>query len=252
MIWYKSWLETRWRFGIGLAVLMFSACGIVLYYPQVIKLLPLAATVDAGGSLGKLIRENALLAREFRGYIWSQWTHQSLQNLVTFFAALLGSGGLLSQSTRGTLFALSMPASRTRMLGVRAGMGLSELFALAIVPFLLLPVFAPAVGERYGLGDAVVHGVCVFAAAAAIFSFAFLLSSVFNELMRPLLITCAVAVVLSLGEQVLDFRYGVFHLMSGEVYFRSGSLPWGSLVASAAASAAMLYGATINIAQQDF
>ena len=28
MLWYKSWLETRWRFVIGLAILMLSVMGI--------------------------------------------------------------------------------------------------------------------------------------------------------------------------------------------------------------------------------
>ena len=26
MLWYKSWLETRWRFVIGLVLLILSAC----------------------------------------------------------------------------------------------------------------------------------------------------------------------------------------------------------------------------------
>jgi hypothetical protein len=40
--------------------------------------------------------------------------------------------------------------------------------------------------------------------------------------------------------------------MSGEIYFRDGRLPWLGLLASAAASAAMLYAATKSIARQDF
>ena len=40
--------------------------------------------------------------------------------------------------------------------------------------------------------------------------------------------------------------------MSAEVYFRGGGLPWLGLLASAAVSAAMLYGAARNIARQDF
>jgi hypothetical protein len=40
--------------------------------------------------------------------------------------------------------------------------------------------------------------------------------------------------------------------MSGEVYFRGGGLPWLGLLASATASATMLYAATRNIARQDF
>ncbi len=40
MLWYKSWLETRWRFVIGLVLLMFSAASTVFTYPEVIKLIP--------------------------------------------------------------------------------------------------------------------------------------------------------------------------------------------------------------------
>ena len=43
MLWYKSWLETRWRFLIGLVLLVCSAMFIVLAYPRLIQLLqPLA------------------------------------------------------------------------------------------------------------------------------------------------------------------------------------------------------------------
>ena len=45
MLWYKSWLETRWRFLIGLALLMLSAGGTVLAYPQVVE----AAAAGADG-----------------------------------------------------------------------------------------------------------------------------------------------------------------------------------------------------------
>ena len=42
MIWYKSWLDTRSRFMVGLVLLVLSACGTVFYYPQVLKLMPMA------------------------------------------------------------------------------------------------------------------------------------------------------------------------------------------------------------------
>ena len=47
-------------------------------------------------------------------------------------------------------------------------------------------------------------------------------------------------------------RYGLFALMDGETYFRGSGLPWLGLLASAGASAAMLYAATRNIARRDF
>ena len=89
MLWYKSWLDTRWRFLIGLTLLMFSAAGVVLAYPRVIKLLPLVPTADGGGELGRRIREAAELMRDYRGYVFAQWFRQNLLQMWTIFAVLL-------------------------------------------------------------------------------------------------------------------------------------------------------------------
>src|SRR5437899_6912286 len=77
MLWYKSWLETRWRFLIGLGLLLCSAAATVFTYPQVLKLIPMVPT-NAGGPLGQRIREAAELSREYRGYVWSQWFRENL------------------------------------------------------------------------------------------------------------------------------------------------------------------------------
>jgi hypothetical protein len=255
MLWYKSWLETRSRFLIGLVLLTGSAGAVVFAYPQVMRLLPMASTVDAGGELGRRIREGVELARDYRGYVWSQWFRQNLMQLGTLFAVLLGSGGLLSRGPAdAALFTLSLPVSRSRLLGIRAAAGLSEWLALAIVPSLAIPLFSPAVGKTYGIGDALVHGVCAFVAGSAFFSLAFFLSAMFVDLWRPLLIACGAAVALALCEPLFPelAPYSIFRVMNAETYFRTGSLPWVGLLASAALSSVLIFGAMRAIEQRDF
>jgi hypothetical protein len=46
--------------------------------------------------------------------------------------------------------------------------------------------------------------------------------------------------------------YTLFRVMSGELFFRTGRLPWVGLFSSAAISAAMLYLAAVNFARRDF
>jgi len=255
MLWYKTWLETRWRFLIGLVVLMCSAAGTVLAYPQMLKLIASMPEVDMGGEIGRQVRESVALARDYRGYVWSQWFLKNMSQQWVLFATLLGTGGLLSQASGGgTLFTLSLPASRNRLLGVRAATGLAELLVLALAPSLLLPALSPAIGHGYGIGDALIHGVCLFLAGSVFFSLAFLLSTVFSDAWRPWLIVLCVAIALALLEQVFRdlSRYSVFRVMSAEVYFRGGGLPWLGLLASAAVSAAALVAAARNIARRDF
>ena len=255
MLWYKSWMETRWRFLIGLAVLMLSAASTVLIYPEVVKLLPVVPKPDLSGEIGRRIAEVMELSRDYRGYVWSQWFMQNMPQMWGLFAVLLGTGGLLSQASGGgALFTLSLPISRNRLVGIRAATGLAELLVLAFIPSLLLPILSPAVGQTYGIGDALVHSACMFTAGAVFFSLAFLLSTVFSDVWRPLLIVLCLAMVLAIFEQFFRdlSRYSLFRVMSAEVYFRGGGLPWLGLFASAAVSVAMLYAAARNIARQDF
>jgi hypothetical protein len=173
----------------------------------------------------------------------------------TLFAVLLGSGGLLSQAAGGSaLFTLSLPVSRNWVIGIRAATGLAELAVLAFVPSLLIPLFSPAVGESFGLGPVLIHGLCFFGGVAAFYCLALLLSTVFADLWRPLLIACSIAIVLAGCEAVVrEFQpYGIFRLMSAERYFEGGGLPWLGLLLSSAASAGLVYVAAGNLARKDF
>jgi hypothetical protein len=255
MLWYKSWLETRWRFLIGLAILMLSVAGTVFAYPRVERLLPMVPSIDTSSLVGQRIKAIADLSRTYAGYIWAQWLRQNNVQMLSLFAAILGAGGLLSQAAGGGgLFTLSLPVSRDRLFGVRAATGLTELAVLAFVPSLLLPLLSPSVGQTFGVGAALAYGICAFVAAAVLFSATCLLSTVFNDIWRPALIVCAVASAIGVLEPFFGplSRYSLFGIMDGETYFRNGGLPWLGLIASAAASAAMLVAASRNLARQDF
>jgi ABC-type transport system involved in multi-copper enzyme maturation permease subunit len=255
MLWQKSWLETRWRFLIGLALLVFSAGANVMLYPQMLKLLPLGAKLDIGGELGRQVAQSIELASTYRGYVWSQWFLKNMPQQWGIFAVLLGTGGLLAQSSSGSaLFTLSLPITRARLLTIRAATALLELLVLALVPSLVISIVSPAVGETYSVADAIVHGACIFVGGTVFFSLAFLLSTVFVDVWRPLVIAVCVAGALSVADQLArtPSSYSIYRVMTAESYFRAGALPWPGLVAAALASTAMLYAATRNIARQDF
>lgn len=255
MLWHKSWLETRWRFVIGMAITVCAAVAVVLTYPKVKELLPMLTPGDARGEIARKIREAVDLTRDYRGYVWSQWFGKQLLHAWTLFAVLLGTGGLVTQSARGgALFTLSLPVSRRRLLAVRAATGLAELAALAVVPTLVLVALSPAIGERAAVGDALASAGCLVVAGSVFFSLATLLSTVFSDPWRPVGIALFAAVALALTEQVVPAvsQVSVFPVMSAEHQFRGGSWPWLGLLISAAASAAMLHAAARNVARQDF
>ncbi len=253
MLWYKSWLETRWRFLIGFSVLTILACGIVLQYPAVRGLMPLADSIGAshdGGIVGRAIRNAVAIQRDYRGFVWYQWVRQNLAQTWTLFAALLGAGGLVGgASGGGALFTLSLPVRRSELVRTRVLLGLAELYTLALVPTLLVTALSPAIGEHYGAGEALLYGTCVFVGGAMFYSLAMLLSTLFTDIWRPALLTCAAAIVTALAETLVrdGTRYGIWGAITAESYFKSGALPWPGLLVSIAASLSMLYATVLNV-----
>jgi hypothetical protein len=255
MLWYRAWLETRWRFVIGLALLPLSAAGSVLAYPRLVKLLPLAEQMDRSDLLGQRVAEAAQVMSTYRGYVWAQWFAQNMTQQWALFAVLLGAGGLLAQSSRGAaLFTLSLPTTRERLVGVRVATGLVELLVLALVPSLVVPLLSPAIGERYGVGDALVHGTLMFVGGSIFFSASFYLSSVFADIWRPVLIVACAGMALSFLGEVIDglWRYSPYRLMSGEQYFDGEGVPLLGLILSVVISSLLLVAASRNVARQDF
>jgi hypothetical protein len=57
--------------------------------------------------------------------------------------------------------------------------------------------------------------------------------------------------VIGLVESQFDLN-GLFRVMSGTTYFRTGSLPWLGLGISGLLSTSLLVGAAVNISRWDF
>jgi len=255
MLWYKTWLETRWRFLIGLAILLVLACGIVVTYPATVRLLGQTKAIDPNGPMGRIFADALAIQREYRGFVWWQWHRQNLAQVWTLFAVLLGSGGLVSRGSGGAaLLTLSLPTSRTSLLATRAALGIGELAVLATVPSLLITLLSPMIGEHYSAGDALIYGLCLTVAGSVFFSLALLLSTMFDDVWRPLLLTCLIAVLFGVAEVTLGglTGFGVFHVMSGESYLRSGHVPWLGMLSYAALSGGLLSGAASNFVRRDF
>lgn len=254
MLWYKAWLDTRVRFVIGLAILSVSGIAIVWSYPQVQELLRTAPSLSIGGDLGKRVAESAAIASTFRGYVWSQWFVKNIAQLWCLFAVILASGGMPHGSRRGGIYTLSLPVSRTRLVLTRTLVVTAEVFALAMVPPLLLPVLSPAIGESYAFTDALAHGFALFAGGAALFGIALLMSAIFDDVWRPILVVIGVGMIVVLIEEVSPQlgRLTMFSVMSGESYYRGNGMPWFGMAISVAASAALVWGAVVTVARRDF
>jgi ABC-type transport system involved in multi-copper enzyme maturation permease subunit len=255
MLWRKAWLETRGRFVAALLILTVLAGAKVYEYVVTQRMMPLAEAVLSradSSPLGTAIREAVEVQREFRGFIWYNGFADNLTQLGVLFAVLLGCGGLLAEAKKGSaLFTLSLPVTRRQLFGARVGTGLTQCFVLAMVPPLAVPLLAPAIGQSFSVIDALAHGLCLFVVGAMFFSLASFLSTLFGDLWRPLLIAILIA-CLAAAVQFVAPQLGLFKVMSGESYFRNGTLPWMGFITTAVLASALLYGAAETLERRDF
>jgi ABC-2 type transport system permease protein len=257
MLWQKAWLETRWRFISGLVVLTVMSGSTVYEYLAAQRLLPdLMVGVEMPGAdatgLAAAIRDAIEVQKEFRGFVWYRAFRDNMTSMGVLFAVLLGCGGLLHESSKGSaLFTLSLPVTRRQLLGARTGLGLTQLLAISIVPALAISILAPTIGERFSVVDALAHGVCVFFVAAMFFGLASFLSTIFADIWRPLLIAIGMACAVALASAFVP-QLAIFSVMNGESYFKTGSLPWAGLLTSAVLAMALLYSAAETLERRDF
>lgn len=253
MVWLRAWSSTRTRFFVMLGVLVVIAIGNVLEWNRVAALLPNVSVSGGGGGLVSDAVNEALEAeRTFRGYVWHDWFAGNLKTCLVLFGALLGSGSALSGSGRGMLFSLALPVPRSRWIAARAVIGLAEMFALALVPSLVIALLAPAVDESYSFADAAVHGLFSFVVGSVFYTLAMLASAIFDEVWRAMLLTVVAAIVLAVAEIALPTGHGLYDAMSGRSYYYDGTLPWLGLISSVALTLAFLYAAAAHLARRDF
>ncbi len=242
MLWHKAWLDTRWRFLIGLGLLLFTAIVNVLAYPSVPGILRAAARAERNGLDAGDITAAAQLATSFRGYIWIQFVHENLYFLWTLFAALLGATRPFLQRS-DAVFTFSLPISRRRLFAVSAATDLVELSGLALIPLLLIVLMASVVGQTYALADALVHAIHVFVGGAVFYGTARLLATVFDDRWKQILIPLTLGIVATQCARLIPMwtPFNPASVMVGESYFRTGVPAWMGLFVWLGVATAILY-----------
>ena len=257
MLWYKAWLETRWRFLIALALGAALAAVVVLTQPLTENMqlnMP-----EMGGRFNEMVNEAVQqylkLASTYPGYIWSQWFGKNLIQLWCFFAVIIGVGGIATESARGSaLWTLSLPVRRHRLLGIRAATGALELLALALVPSLLVSLLSPFIGKSYPVGETIVYSLILFVGGLFFYSIAILLSTLFGEQLKAIILGLVIVFVMGfiplLNKKLAP--YSVATMMSGQQYFLTGTLPWAGLMVYLALAAALYLLALRILERRDF
>jgi hypothetical protein len=201
------------------------------------------------------------LLSSYYGYVWSYWFKLILLIMWSVYAVTLGAtliatscpwmGGSLGAAG---LFTFSLPVSRRRVLLTHAVSVAVEMVLIAVAPTLIFSIAAHSTGGRFPFGSAIVHALLLSLGGMVFISLTFLLTAVFNSQLKVMTIGIAIASALFFPlRPVEEFPWwNVYHVMSGETYFRYGKIPWLGLLASLGASALMMLIAVRIYERRDF
>jgi ABC-type transport system involved in multi-copper enzyme maturation permease subunit len=111
-------------------------------------------------------------------YIWGAIYKGYGRDIFVVLVMGLGLGGLLQERAHGTAgFTLALPVSRSRLIAVRAAVGIAELAFLALLPALVIPALSRFVGESYPFTQALHFSFLWAGCGTVIFGTAFFLST---------------------------------------------------------------------------
>ena len=223
MLWYKGWLETRWR--------LVLAFGIVVYS----------------------------LSMAHWGPMHSMEPKMQLDTLALFWMAIpiwLAGAGTKTQAFRSIkgvhgsmLFTLTLPVSRLRLMAVRAALGFLEMAGVFFIAAQAILWASPAIRAHATILDALEQAGVVTICAAVFYFISVLFATFLEDIWQ---IWISVAAVVSLGvlskEVRLPASFDIVQAIGAGSPLVTHTIPWGAMAVSLCL-ATVLYCAALKIAK---
>lgn len=199
MIWYKAWLESRWRFLICLALIV-TVVG--------------ADICQARINMPRM----GIQSDEFGKYVWRIYFTR-FQFLWIISALVLSMGGLLREQSNGSAdFSLSLPVSRRFWMGVRGAVALVQASVLALVPAMVVPIASATVGYSYPAFEAVKFSALVLLTGVFLLALGILYSTLFQGEYTGVALGIATVFAIAVIVNPLAGRFPSLGLTNGQQY----------------------------------
>jgi ABC-type transport system involved in multi-copper enzyme maturation permease subunit len=242
MLWKKSWWDTRWPFLIFLAIVFLAY---FLMFAHGYDASNWIARLQRSASLGESER-NAL--NNYQGHTWALWFKLFFNVLWADFAVVLGAACLMTVfpwplSQGAVSFTFSLPASRRKVLLSQAAVGFGEMFLLALIPSLFLPLVARFQGQWFSWSDALIYALLMIFGGAVFFFFSFLLTVILGNWLAAFVMAESLVIALFLNSLPFGTRpwWNILGVMAGESYFYQRQIPWLGLLISLILSAVFIF-----------
>jgi hypothetical protein len=218
MLWYKGWLETRFRIVVGLAFGLFSIFTLHNENP--------VSTAALEGAMGVL------------ALYWAIIPALSAGAGIRTQAAFRATKGLHGS----TYFTLSMPVSRTRLVAVRAALGMLETAGLVACLCGVAWLAVPAFRTVFTSSQLLAYWVAVCFCTSGFYSMSVLLAACLEE---PWSIWSTIAAIFALRWVLPKISalpsVDLFQAMGKSSPLFTHTFPWASMGISVGAAVVLLF-----------
>jgi ABC-type transport system involved in multi-copper enzyme maturation permease subunit len=218
VLWYKAWLETRWRFLVCLTGLLLPC---VAFY-RIVNLWQFPAA-----------------KAEYYSQLFG--VHQISVGIWPYAVIFLGMGGLLRERAAGTsTLTLTLPVSRAHVIAVRVCVGFGEATVLAIVPWLVNLVVSVFLRTPYSFPLAASSILLLTSGGLVYFATAILISAIVEGEYTAIAIVFGLVILAAFLSRNVSWlsALDLQHLMSGKSWIDQDTwlfkkpLPWSAMAAS--------------------
>ena len=250
MVWYKAWTDTRRYFRLGAMILIAMVLGMYMSYPGE------PGAEFPHGAIALSVEQVRALPHDARSYIWLHWFGNTLVVWLPFLAIALASAGMPPSggvAAAGAIYTLSMPVSRRKMASGRIVLGILEMAVAALFSSLLVCAGAPLVGQTFSVRESLVHALLAIAGIVSFYGVLVFLSTTVGELHKAVLGAAMLFLYGMLTFLATGFRqFSMLRLMTGDMYFLRGEIPWAGICASVGVALVMVWLSLLIIERRDY
>lgn len=239
MLFYKAWLESRFRFFAGVASVI-AVCTLFIRLRPILVPDWMADLQNPHWS-GRP-KWLYMGVHDLNFYAWHFLYENKLQQVWVIFAILLAFGGLVREKQMGTsMFSLGLPVSRRRWFLTRILVAAVQSLLLSFIAVMAVLLASWSIHEPYGETQVLGHCVLIAAAGAVFLSLGAVFSMVIRGEHMALPVTLIVLGIpyLFIQEYMREAapnawirRIDVSHVMAGPPHLTWATVPWLGLTIS--------------------
>jgi len=242
-IYYKEWIESRWRLITGTIVLTALSLLNVILYPWMQTLM----SPDMARLMESMLREMIpfidLPALEpmfdtWNAYLYSSWISKTLYQTITIFVLLAAAPLFAGEENRGTFqFLLSKPISTVKIVSAKYLVNASQIILIAFVSTFVLYPASLIMGESFDGGLFALGLIQAIPGYLMLFSIAFFISTLFKDSIKALAASAIGFAILSVPSFLPDYRHlSVFRILQGFNLLEKEGVLWGAVAIFTAVS----------------